>query len=847
VSAVDTVLSALRAAGKRPRKAGEGWRSCCPAHDDRSPSLSVSTGADGRALVKCHAGCTVEAVCGALGLRQSDLFERSEHLSPTRRPKRQVASVPTVTGTDTPETVAETPGNGASTRRDGPSFASAEAALEAYERKHGVTSAHWHYHDADAEVVGLVARWDTEVDGKREKRILPASRGEDGKWRLTGMQGPRPLYALRELLAAPKESMVFVVEGEKAADATRSLGAVATTSAHGSKSADKTDWSPLAGREVVILPDHDEAGEQYAERVAELAKNAGAKSVLIVRLSALWPEMPRGGDMADFLAHHGGDTDEVRQALDRAIEEQASATEEVAPEHQDLPRWKPFPYEILPEIPRNYIIRTARALGCDPAFVGMGVLAALGAAIGNSRRIQLKQSWSEPAVLWTVCVGDSGTGKTPGFLAATEPLVKVQATAIKAYMKEMAKWKQENTKHEVVENRWKRRASRQKEDSEPEVPPDAPPMPVMKRFIVDDITIEALAVVLNDNPRGVIGVRDELNGWFASFDRHAKNGQSGADTSKWLSCFNAVSMLVDRKTSIPPVVYVPRAAVSLTGGIQPAILKRALRKEHLESGMAARLLFAYPPKRAKRWTEEDVPREVFIAYQSLLRDLYAVPMEPDPFAEEEDAPPQPRMLTLSPEAKALWITFYNEHAAEAATLSGDLAAAWAKLEAYTARLALVMHMVRWISGDPTVKDPDVVDEVSMAIGIQLTRWFGHEARRIYGMLGESEHERLGRELLDWIERHGGMATVRDVTHGIRAYRSNPDKAQEDLDKLVTDGYLVGAHVAPSRKGGRPRFEYRLKSVTETPALAHQPGGSGSGDTGDAARHDNKPAEDWGSL
>lgn len=847
MSAVDTVLSALRAAGKRPRKAGEGWSSCCPAHDDRSPSLSVSTGADGRALVKCHAGCTVEAVCGALGLKQSDLFEKSERtqLAPPR--KRPANTVPTVTGTETPAAEAAEPGNGATPRRDGPSFETPEATLEAYERKHGVTSAHWHYHDANGDVVGLVARWDTERDGKREKRILPASRGEDGLWRFNGMQDPRPLYALPEVLAATQETMIFVVEGEKAADATRSLGAVATTSAHGSKSADKTDWSPLSGREVVILPDHDEAGEQYAERVAELAKTAGAKSVLIVRLSALWPEMPRGGDMADFLAHHGGDTHEVRQALDRAIEEQASATEEVAPEHQDLPRWKPFPYEILPEIPRNYITRTARALGCDPAFVGMGVLAALGAAIGNSRRIQLKQSWSEPAVLWTVCVGDSGTGKTPGFLAATEPLVKVQATAIKAYMKEMAKWKQENTKHEVAENRWKRRASRQKDDSEPDVPPDAPPMPVMKRFIVDDITIEALAVVLNDNPRGVIGVRDELNGWFASFDRHAKNGQSGADTSKWLSCFNAVSMLVDRKTSIPPVVYVPRAAVSLTGGIQPAILKRALRKEHLESGMAARLLFAYPPKRAKRWTEEDVPREVFIAYQNLLRDLYAVPMEPDPFAEEEDAPPQPRMLTLSPEAKALWITFYNEHAAEAATLSGDLAAAWAKLEAYAARLALVMHMVRWISGDPTVKDPDVVDEVSMAIGIQLTRWFGHEARRIYGMLGESEHERLGRELLDWIERHGGMATVRDVTHGIRAYRSNPDKAQEDLDKLVTDGYLVGAHVAPSRKGGRPRFEYRLKGVTETPALTQQSGGSGSGDTGDAAGRDNKPAEDWGSL
>ncbi len=275
MSAVDTVLSALRAAGKRPRNAGEGWSSCCPAHDDRSPSLSVSTGTDGRALVKCHAGCTVEAVCGALGLKQSYLFEKSERtqLAPLR--KRPANNVPTVTSTETPAAEAAEPGNGATPRRDGPSFETPEATLEAYERKHGVTSAHWHYHDADGEVVGLVARWDTERDGKREKRILPASRGEDGLWRFTGMQDPRPLYALPEVLAVTQETMIFVVEGEKAADATRSLGAVATTSAHGSKSADKTDWSPLAGREVVILPDHDEAGEQYAERVAELAKTAG--------------------------------------------------------------------------------------------------------------------------------------------------------------------------------------------------------------------------------------------------------------------------------------------------------------------------------------------------------------------------------------------------------------------------------------------------------------------------------------------------------------------------------------------------------------------------------------------
>lgn len=846
----NTVLAALRAAGKRPRKRGDSWSACCPAHDDRNPSLSISAGSDGRALLKCHAGCTVDAVCGALGLKQSDLFEKSERTQVAAPRKKPSATVTTVTGTETPAAEAPEPGNGAAPRRDGPSFPTAEATLEAYERKHGVTSAHWLYHDAHGKVVGLVARWDIERDGKREKKILPASCGEDGLWRFTGMQGPRPLYALPELLAAPVENAVFVVEGEKAADATRSIGAIATTSAHGSKSADKTDWSPLAGREVVILPDFDEAGEQYAERVAKHATAAGAKSVTIVRLSALWPEMPVGGDMVEFLTHHGGDTDAVRQALDRAVEEQAAATEEVAPEHQDLPRWKPFPYEILPEIPRDYIIRTSRAIGCDPAFVGLGVLAAMAGAIGNSRRIKLKQMWSEPALLWTVCVGDSGTGKSPGFTAATDPLFKIQGAAIKAYEKAMAKWKQEVAQSEVATNRWKRREGRRKEEGEGELPPDLPPMPTLKRFIADDTTIEALSVILKENPRGIVVIRDELNGWFASFGRHAKNGQSGADTSKWLSCFNALGMLVDRKTAIPPQIYVPRASVGLTGGIQPEILKRALRPEYLESGMAARLVFAYPPKRAKRWNENDVPVDVIVAYQSLLRGLFELEMDLDPTSDPEEPTYQPRLLPLDPKAKALWVAHYNAHAAESLKLSGDLAAAWAKLEAYTARFALVMHMVRVVSGDRSVEDPDVIDETSMSIGIQYSRWFANEARRIYGMLGESEGERLERELVGWIERHGGAATVRDITHGIRSYRGNAEKAQADLDKLVAEGLLVGVHAAPSRKGGRPTFEYRVKGVSETPAQPGARAGSGTGDSGDTvgdASAAAAPEDEWGSL
>ena len=50
------------------------WEARCPAHDDRTASLCVGTGDDGRALVTCQAGCTIEAVCEAAGLTLADLY-----------------------------------------------------------------------------------------------------------------------------------------------------------------------------------------------------------------------------------------------------------------------------------------------------------------------------------------------------------------------------------------------------------------------------------------------------------------------------------------------------------------------------------------------------------------------------------------------------------------------------------------------------------------------------------------------------------------------------------------------------------------------------------------------------
>ena len=166
----------------------------------------------------------------------------------------------------------------------------------------------WTYHTATGEVAFIVDRYD-EPGGKRF-----VMRGPDGAKKLPAAYAgdhSRPLYRLPELLRRPAEPVV-VVEGEKAADAVCAAGFLGTTSVGGSKAAKKTSWSPLAGRVVVIWPDNDGPGRQYADIVAAEAKAAGAARVIIVPTPS---GEPQSADAADH------PVEEVRRRIESALVE----------------------------------------------------------------------------------------------------------------------------------------------------------------------------------------------------------------------------------------------------------------------------------------------------------------------------------------------------------------------------------------------------------------------------------------------------------------------------------------------------------------------------------------------
>jgi len=152
----------------------------------------------------------------------------------------------------------------------------------------GPATAKWNYHDVNGKLLACVYRYDLP-GGKQYRPWDVASRS-------MRMPDPRPLYNLPAIAAS---NDVVLVEGEKCADALIHLGIVATTAMGGAATAiEKTDWTPLAGKTVVVWPDHDEAGSRYADAVIPRLRQIGAK----VRRVTVPQDKPKKWDAADAVA-----------------------------------------------------------------------------------------------------------------------------------------------------------------------------------------------------------------------------------------------------------------------------------------------------------------------------------------------------------------------------------------------------------------------------------------------------------------------------------------------------------------------------------------------------------------
>ena len=586
-------------------------------------------------------------------------------------------------------------------------------------------------------------------------------------------------YRLPELLEAGTEETIFVVEGEKDVDRLHAHGLVATCNFDGAGKWLDSYTETMVGRNVVVLTDNDDDGRAHGELVASKLHGKAA-SIRVVEL----PGLPEKGDVCDWF-DNGGTVEELTAIVGEA--------EKWEPSPSDGP--EPFPMDALPEVVRRYVEEASDSLGCDPAFVAAPLLVVLAAAIGDFCVIKLKATWKEPSILWVAVIAPSASQKTPAINLALAPLHPINRRGFRDHEKVMQEFERDMLLYEGDLADWKR-TGRKNDDP----PPEKPQRPECKRYIVSDITMEALADRLSSNPHGLLVFVDELAGWVGSFDAYRSG--SNKDESAWLAIHSGSPLTVDRKTG-KPTTYIERPTVSIIGGIQPGVFASLFGgkdgKQKSECGMTQRLLICEPPLKAKTWRPDAIiDTETEKAIFEVVKKLVELSPSIGPDGERV-----PHSIDLDRDAKATWERFFNEHAHETHNSTGAIRAHWGKLEAYAARLALVLHLAEFEFDDNA---PTKINVRSMAAGIRVARWFGGEAQRIYakvlGVDGEVDTEQ--RDLIAWIERKGGSATVRDSTRGPVEYKGKggADKAEAALNDLAQKG--IGVWVVDSHGGGKGR-------------------------------------------
>lgn len=248
---LDRFLEALAAHGRRVKSSGSGIMAQCPCHDDAKESLSVGLGDHGGVILHCFAGCQPGDIVAAVGMQWLDLFPENLNRSSTS-------------------------GN-----------AQRQHVYEIRDAAGNLVAEHVRIEKPD----GKIMRW---------RRA--------GQWNLGGMRVRQlPLYRSETIAGRPGDP-VIVTEGEKAADAAAKRGLLAVGTVTGASSAPcKESFAVLTDRDVILWPDADEPGRLHMILCARLAREAGARSIRILR----WPDAPAGGDAADF----SGDDDALRALL----------------------------------------------------------------------------------------------------------------------------------------------------------------------------------------------------------------------------------------------------------------------------------------------------------------------------------------------------------------------------------------------------------------------------------------------------------------------------------------------------------------------------------------------------
>ena len=416
----------------------------------------------------------------------------------------------------------------------------------------------------------------------------------------------------------------------------------------------------------------------------------------------------------------------------------------------EIPERQGFPVEHFPPRLADYCHQVSESHVVDPSFVALPMLAVAGTAMGNAWRLKLKKGFSVPPLLWVGLVAPSGSNKSG-------PLNEVLG-ALKKHVPT-----------EMVQNAM---------------------LNPQGRLVVSDATLEAVISRLAESHRGLLVFRDELAGWAKSFNAYKK---SGGDEQAWLEFWGAKSYHLDRKTNNEQV-FIPAAAVSILGGIQPSVLAECFDPGKFASGLVPRVLVACPEARDMYWSEVEVGDEASECWTDAIIWLRTRPFQNmDPNTGQY----QPHELELTPGAKDIYVSFFESMTRMIRETSNEHAQAFAsKARVMAARLILIHRGLALADVRPeTITAPVGVD--SAAAGVAWMQWCLAEQMRIYGFAAEEHDRQQATYLATFIRERGGTATVREVQrYNSRRFKTVND-AMVAMNEMVTLG--LARWIVPDKK------------------------------------------------
>ncbi len=485
---------------------------------------------------------------------------------------------------------------------------------------------------------------------------------------------------------------------------------------------------------------------------------------------------------------------------------------EIRPLKTELLPVKPITPDMLPPAFSGWLADIIERMDNAPfEYAAISAVVIASSLIGRKLLIQPKKhdDWSIVPNLWGCCVGRPSTKKSPVIKAVTAPLSYLEKEARNQYKEDMRAYEVQQKITNLTEKEALNKATKyiRKGDfkaAEALLMDDSgdPEKPVCKRYIVNDSTIEKLGVLLAENPRGLVLVRDELTGWIAGLNRDDRQ----QDRAFWLEAFNGDGDFRYDRISRESI-FIPSNTVSLLGGIQPSKLLPLLlaqRDGSGDDGLVERFqLMVYPDIKSfiykDRKPNVEKREKAYQVFSSLDGIGYC--------DLETDRP----VLKFDNEAQELFSDWYCNLMTRVSgnDINQRLESHLGKYPSLMPSLSLIFHVA-----ECGLKANITVDSVKLAI-----RWcevLETHARRVYALAdGSMAGAKILFERLQKLPAEFKMDDLRDK--GWMGLQGRQER-EEALKILEEHGYLVKVEERHSNKG-RSSVTYKvnpfgLKNITE---------------------------------